>query len=358
MDNNEQQNFMPQNGMPPYTQPQNGMPMNGMPPYPQPQNGVPMNGMPPYPQMQNGMPMNNIPPQWAQPPMPPAPRASTGRTVALVVGTAVGYIVMQLIGSILVGLFAADGSDYMQQFIGVIPFFIFLIIMIVFAMKKKKILTSKGNGFGRGLLAGGLIIYVAVSALLSTFMTVDENGQDSFAVPTNMTFGAEQVWAILAILLSAGICEELMFRGIILNALRDRFGRDTFKGTVWAIVISGILFGCMHFINLLAGVSLEAVLIQVIAVCGMGAFFGAVYCRSGNIWVTIFLHFLMDICVLLPMSMTDGAGLAESIDDTMANPAKLVSLVLYGGVAAFLLRKSVRHELFSYSLEDAPKVEQ
>lgn len=363
MDNSDQQNPMQQNGMqmngiPPYP-PQNGMPMNGMPPYP-PQNGMPMNGMPPYPPQNgmpmNGMPPNNIPPQWAMPPMgmavPPAPRTSVVRTIVMIVIAFVGYFLTSFLGGTIANLLIESDSTYPYMFVGAVPEFIFFVVMLIL-MKKKKVLTSKGNGILCGMLAGGLMIYAAVGSLISTmFMTVDENGMSQYTMPTGLKFGSEQVWLILAILLSAGICEELMFRGVILNALRDCFGRDTFKGTVGAIVTSGVLFGCLHFINLLSGMSMQAVLIQVVAVSGMGAFMGAVYCRCGNLKVLILLHFLMDICVLLPESMMNGTDLIEAMDDTMANPAKLMGVVLYGGVTAFLLRKSVRHQLFTYDLSD------
>lgn len=282
---------------------------------------------------------------------PTAAKPTTVRTIAVILITLAGYFATRFLGKSISGLLGAADSDYKKQFIVNIPIFIFLLVTITFIMKKKKVLTSNGNGFWGGLITGGYELFASALLLISMFWLDDENDIGHFGMPSGLTFGAEQVWVILAILLSAGICEELMFRGIILNALRDCFGKDTFKGTVWAIVISGIMFGCMHFINLTAGVPLKSVLIQVIAVCGGGIFYGAVYCRWGNIKVTIFLHFLQDICVILPMSMQSGAGLAESVEN-VTSLAQLSGLVIYCAIAAFLLRKKVRHQLFTYDLDE------
>ena len=302
---------------------------------------------------------NQMPSQWNAPsmevysePKTPAPRASVGKTILLVLGPIVGYLVVsRLSGTVLASIDPQMGQYKLMTF-AAIPLLIFYVCMIVFVMKKKKVLTAKGNGFGEGLITAMFWLYVCASSVLSVFLVQEKNQMPHFELPKDLTFGSEQIWCIFAVLLSAGICEELMCRGLILNALRDRFGRDTAKGTILAIALSGVIFGCIHFINLLAGVSFQAVIIQVLGATGMGFYLGTVYCRCGNIKVTIFLHFLMDICVLLPASMSGSAGLTGAIDDTMNSPVKFLGIFLYTGLSAFLLRPSMQPMLFKYSLED------
>lgn len=285
---------------------------------------------------------------------PPAPRASGAKTAAVVIGTIVGYLVISgLSGVLITGLLKFKPSnDYQTQFLGSIPVFLFLFVMLYFALGKKKAVTMKGNGFLKGLMTGGYLVVAGIINFLSGMFThVNDKGVPEYGMPESMHFGSLQVWCIAALILSAGICEELMFRGIILNALRDFFGRDTFKGTALAIFISGAMFGCLHFINLLAGVSLLNVIIQVVSVIGMGFFFGAVYCRCGNLKVTMFIHALVDICILIPQSMqTHSADLGQSINDSI-NPAALVSIITYTAITLFLLRKEVRGQLFTYTVE-------
>ena len=285
---------------------------------------------------------------WSGPAMAPVkPKPPVIKTIGIILGTYVGYFLVQIIAGKLI---KADG--YPGQFLVAIPIFVFLVAMMIVTKKKKALLTN-GNGFWGGLLTGGFIIYSAVSSIAQLFMKVDyEKNSVSYQLPKGMSFGMDQVWCILAILLSAGICEELMFRGIIYNTLRDAFGRNTVKGTFAAVFTSGALFGLMHFINLSMGIPFQTVLIQVVSTMGMGIFFAAIYSRWGNLKVTMFLHFLMDICIVLPMSMQSNSGLSDSISDSMANPVKFIALPLYAGLALFVMRKSVRHEMFTYSVDD------
>ncbi|MBQ8966371.1 type II CAAX endopeptidase family protein [Ruminococcus sp.] len=350
--NNNPQYGTPVNGAPQYGAPMNGAPQYGTPVNGAPQYGTPMNGTPQY-----GAPMNNMAPggQFAPPPMgyrpPPAPRTSTLRTVIIIVATIVLYFGIEwLFANLNAIFFKIPNTSYKLQFIGSIPVAAMLIIMVMAVMKKKHIFTAKGNGFFPGLLVGGYLIFGAVSSLFTQlFQHTDANGQPTYSAPESLTFGTEQIWLIIGVILSAGICEELMFRGVILNALRDRFGRDTFKGTLLAIIISGVMFGCMHFINLRAGVPLPNVLAQVVSVTGMGIFMGAVYCRSGNIKVCFFLHSFLDLCILLPNSMTTGNDLVSSLTQTIT-PAAFLGIFIYSGVTCYLLRKDVRYDLFTYDI--------
>lgn len=301
----------------------------------------------------------NMPKQWAAPSIgensavsDPAPRTSTLKMLIIVFGTLVGYLVISGVGGAITGAIAPDLNQYAALTINAIPLMLFYVCMIIFVMNKKKVLTAKGNGFGEGIMAGMFMLVIAVIASLNIFIIQEEGQLPHYGIPTDLKFGAEQIWCIIGIALSAGICEELMCRGLILNALRDRFGRDTAKGTIIAVVLSGIIFGCLHFVNLKAGVSFQAVLIQVVSVCGIGIYLGAVYCRCGNIKVTMLLHFLMDIAVLLPQSMQGTAELTDALDESMSNPVKYINFFLYAGIALFLLRKSMRSKLFSYSLEN------
>jgi membrane protease YdiL (CAAX protease family) len=77
----------------------------------------------------------------------------------------------------------------------------------------------------------------------------------------------------------AGASEEIMFRGYILQNLRE------WPGTILAVVISSILFGLLHGLN--PNFNLLAALNIALA--------GAVYCYAylitGNLWLPIAFHF-------------------------------------------------------------------
>lgn len=271
------------------------------------------------------------------------------KTLAIILGSVLCFRISSFIGSMICR--KADISGYKAEFICSL-FSLTLYIIILILLHKKKVLYTKGNGFFGGLVTGIFMIYSSVVSIVNALFLDTSDGNVKFVSPTGLKFGSEQVWCILGLLFAAGICEELLFRGIIFNSLRDLFGRDSTKGTIAAVFTSGALFGLYHLLNLFAGVKLEAVIPQVISAAGLGAFLAAVYARWGNIWITVFLHALMDICVILPSSMKTNANIVESINETMADPSKYIGVVVYVILALYLLRKSKRSQMFTYSVSD------
>ena len=277
----------------------------------------------------------------------------TGKRVLISAGIILGsvgcFLLSSRIGSMICR--ALDISGYKAQFIcALIALAMYSGILTL--LHKKKVLYTKGNGFFGGLITGFFMIYGSVTSILNALFLETSDNKVKIVTPTGLNFGSEQVWCILALLFAAGICEELLFRGIIFNVLRDLFGRDSTKGTIAAIFTSGALFGLYHLLNLAAGVSVDAVIPQVISTAGVGVFLAAVYARWGNIWITVFLHAFMDICVVLPSSMKNNADIVESINTTMSDPSKYLGVVVYVVIAIYLLRKEKRPQMFTYSVCD------
>lgn len=85
-----------------------------------------------------------------------------------------------------------------------------------------------------------------------------------------------------------GVAEEFIFRGVIAQSLLERFG--TGRAGVWkACLLSGLLFGAAHLTNLLSSAPF-GVLMQCVFAASLGTLFAAIYFRTGNLWVTVFLH--------------------------------------------------------------------
>ncbi|SFB74057.1 CPBP family intramembrane glutamic endopeptidase [Ruminococcus albus] len=277
----------------------------------------------------------------------------TGKKALISIVTIIGSLGSFLLSSRIGGMIcrALDISGYKAQFICALISLTFYTVILAL-LHKKKVLYSKGNGFFGGLITGFLMIYASITSVINALFLDTSDNKMKFVTPTGLKFGSEQVWCILALLFAAGICEELLFRGIIFNVLRDLFGRDSTKGTIAAIFTSGVLFGLYHLLNIFAGVSIDAVIPQVISTAGVGVFLAAVYARWGNIWITVFLHAFMDICVVLPTSMKNNADIVESINTTMSDPTKYIGVVVYVILAIYLLREEKRPQMFTYSVSD------
>lgn len=119
------------------------------------------------------------------------------------------------------------------------------------------------------------------------------------------------IFCLILLYLFVGIFEEFLIRGLSLNILLEKFGNNK-KGIWLSVVISSVLFGCLHFVNLTTGASLQGVLIQVISTSFLGMYLAAIYLRSGSIWTTAILHGLYDLVVSIP----DLFSTEEFIDST------------------------------------------
>jgi len=96
------------------------------------------------------------------------------------------------------------------------------------------------------------------------------------------------VWLILGMaVLIAPVVEELLFRGYI-YALLERIG-----GTRLAVLLSGLLFGSIHFYQLSPGY------FQMVLICVVGIVFSAVRARSGTVVAAIAVHFGYNLALSL-----------------------------------------------------------
>ena len=92
---------------------------------------------------------------------------------------------------------------------------------------------------------------------------------------------------LLAIALLIGFAEEAIFRGLMLNALKAR-------GLWQAAVITSLLFGLSHSLNLLSGQSGADILIQMAYALAIGFAFAALVLKKGILWPLVIAHALID----------------------------------------------------------------
>ena len=104
-----------------------------------------------------------------------------------------------------------------------------------------------------------------------------------FGVTTHYGWG-ETVLYILT-MFCVGFLEEVIFRGLLFNALR----RDSER---IAILVSSVTFGAGHIINLFNGSGAELVpnLLQIIYATAAGFMFVMIYCRTDSLIVCIITH--------------------------------------------------------------------
>lgn len=212
-------------------------------------------------------------------------------------------------------------------------------LVVVFILKRTgraDLLRRRGSGFFNGLLVGmyplTLIGYSFFAALM--FNRPD----DTPLLPLN------RILTYFISMMLVGVAEEFVFRGVIAETLLERYG--TSRGGIWrACIVSGLLFGAGHLTNML-GSEPFGVLMQCLFAAALGTLFAAIYFRTGNIWVTVFLHGMMDVSSMLIGGLYGTTTLSESVSSYDAS--MLYSVALYLIPMAFLLRKKKLHEVQLY----------
>ena len=239
-------------------------------------------------------------------------------------------------------LFGVDLERVDSYFLSAVQEAVGMVVALVILGRTGKmyLLRRRGSGFFNGLLVGlypiALIGYNAYNTLL-------------FGRPEGDMLPAWNIVWFLIGMTSVGVAEEFLFRGVIAQTLLEHFG--TSRAGVWkACLLSGLYFGAAHLTNLTGSAPL-GVLMQCVFAASLGTLLAAVYFRTGNIWVTVFIHAAMDITSMLIGGLYGTQTVADSIstyDITM-----LTSIAVYLIPTVFLLRKKKLSEVELYFGRDA-----
>jgi membrane protease YdiL (CAAX protease family) len=92
---------------------------------------------------------------------------------------------------------------------------------------------------------------------------------------------------VFAIALMVGFVEEAIFRGLMLQALKAR-------GLWSAAIITALLFGLSHALNVLTGKSLLQDAVQIFYALAIGFAYAALVLRKAILWPLVLAHFLID----------------------------------------------------------------
>ncbi|HBF14622.1 MAG TPA: CPBP family intramembrane metalloprotease [Clostridiales bacterium] len=162
-------------------------------------------------------------------------------------------------------------------------------------------------GLGKEGLAGGLKQYGGIGALVALA------GLVAFLVGSLPFDGHPSVTKVVVegvvYYIGVAVVEELYVRGLLLGFLKRLFAKKN-NGTLIAVASSAVVFGVGHIFGSLGQPPL-VIVGKVIWTVGMGLFFGMVYQKTGNLWVPILLHFLVNVCAL-PYQFSGNGGYADS----------------------------------------------
>ncbi|MHB1328977.1 MAG: CPBP family intramembrane glutamic endopeptidase [Gemmatimonadales bacterium] len=115
----------------------------------------------------------------------------------------------------------------------------------------------------------------------------------SFFLPRT---GSERRW-FAGVSVSAGVCEELIFRGFLAQYF---VGLPLGIAPIGAYLLSALVFGIDHGYQGLSG---------IVATGFLALVFTAVFLVTGSIWVPMLIHVLIDLRILLILPRDDSAAL-------------------------------------------------
>lgn len=157
----------------------------------------------------------------------------------------------------------------------------------------------------------------------------------SIAVSFNKD-NAVHIKSAITVAICAGITEELVFRGIILPGSMTHFTGH--RGMWSAVIISSLLFGVIHMVNL-ASQQLEATILQGTNAFAMGLVLAAIYLRTRSLIFPMIFHGVNDYI----------STIVAHGDLNVHNQSFIPFLgqwVLYLLLAIFLLRKSKTQDVY------------
>ena len=245
--------------------------------------------------------------------------------------------VTDLVFTIALVLFRADFASIDTYLYSTLQELVGAMVAVLFLVRTDRagLLRRRGSGFFNGLLVGMYPLF---------FIGYTTVGTLAFGRPDTPLLPLPRILTFMLNMILVGVAEELVFRGIIAQTLLERYG--TARAGVWkACLVSGVLFGAAHLSNLL-GSAPFGVLMQCVFAASLGVMLAAIYFRTGNLWVTVFLHSAMDIAAMLIGGLYGTTSVAESVSGYDAS--RLLSVAVYLIPTVFLLRKKKLPEVQLY----------
>lgn len=182
----------------------------------------------------------------------------------------------------------------------------FIIIGILAFTVKKFLCPNWKLGFQKDGLTSGLKKYGIICVVVGIITCI------AFCIGLQPFNAAPSIWKVMVegiiYYIGVAIVEELYVRGFLLNVIEKLFYKRKNK-TIIAVILSSVIFGLGHIFGTL-GQPILVIISKVVWTTGMGMYFGAVYKKTNNLWVSIIMHFFINICAL-PYCFTTFSGYAD-----------------------------------------------
>lgn len=229
---------------------------------------------------------------------------STKKTLGGAFGAIIILILAQILAQLAASVFVLVKVP--EGICNIIAGILYIGLAFVFLkLFSKKLLKIKMDNLGMSGLSikmkwivVGILLPVIVKAVYLLFfsgqyVSSGMNGNQIFS-----TLSAGIVFTGIA----AGFVEEMVFRGVILNLLKEKWNMKA------AVLIPAVLFGLVHIIGM--DFSVISSLLVLVAGTMVGIMFSMIAIESGSVWNSGIVHSLWNIIII-----GGGLSISEKIDE-------------------------------------------
>lgn len=138
-------------------------------------------------------------------------------------------------------------------------------------------------------------------------------------------------WEFTLSAFEAAVLEESLFRFAILGILFYAW-RNVKHRLPLALAASSLFFGLVHLTNY-GPQEWEMTLLQAVSAAGIGLFFATVYVYTGQLWLAMLMHFLLDWTAFIASDSTLMTG-KVTLADWLGTA---IELIIFIGIAAWMM---------------------
>lgn len=229
---------------------------------------------------------------------------SIKKTLGGAFGAIIILIVAQILAQLAASLFVLVKvpNGICNIIAGILYIGFAFVLLKVFAEKLLKIKTNN-LGMPRFFIKikwmiMGILLPVTVKAVYLLFFSGKyvSSGMNDSQIFSTLSAG------IVFTGFAAGFVEEMVFRGVILNLLKEKWNLKV------AVLLPSVLFGFVHIIGM--DFSIVSSLLVLIAGTMVGVMFSMIAIESGSVWNSGIVHALWNIVII-----GGGLSISETLDE-------------------------------------------
>ncbi|MDC4233454.1 CPBP family intramembrane metalloprotease [Actinomyces sp. B33] len=200
--------------------------------------------------------------------------------------------------------------DYMKHVLAVFGAYLAITVAGLLYVSRVRGIRYGEPGFVEAMVPFLLVLVVFA---IASFLVYTKKRPTRFTVPTNYLYYALMLVPLLGVLAyywsmrftptaafllplvgtaCVGVGEELVVRGMLLKEFLRK------HSALRSALISGLIFGAAHAINILGGSPLRLVATQLVSTTVVGVCYGLLYARTQNIVLLAVEHALWDYIML------------------------------------------------------------